>query len=113
MATERNAGLFQDIEGDDPPLDPDDLEVIGRLAEEDLRDIDDALIRHSTGRQQKVAMIVLKARDDLSSRFEGIPATYFGQRVMRLVEKGTLEGFGNLRSMRFSEVRRVSASDEL
>lgn len=32
MATERYAGLFWDVDGDDPPLDADGLDVVGSLS---------------------------------------------------------------------------------
>lgn len=111
MATERYAGLFWDVDGDDPPLDADDLAIVGRLTDDDLRDIDDALIRHARPRLQKVAMIVAKSMEHFSGRFDGLPATFFAQRVVRLVEHGELEGVGRLSRMRYSEVRLIHPAD--
>jgi hypothetical protein len=38
-------------------------------------------------------------------RYGGIPDVYYGRRIGELVAAGALESQGNLRRMRFSEVR--------
>jgi hypothetical protein len=73
---------------DDPPLDADGLQ-----AGADWR---------------KVALVVAVAMDAYSDQYHDIPDVFYGQRVRDLVSSGHLAAQGNLRRMRFSEVRLTS-----
>jgi hypothetical protein len=44
-------------------------------------------------------------------RAQGIPDVYYAERVRALVDRGLIESVGNLRRMRFSEVRRRPQPD--
>lgn len=54
-------------------------------------------------------MVVAIAMDAYPDQYYDIPAIFYGQRVRELVATGQLEAQGNLRRMRFSEVRLKSA----
>ncbi|HWU70370.1 MAG TPA: DUF3658 domain-containing protein [Pseudoxanthomonas sp.] len=94
---------------DDPPLDDQDLMAIAALTQDDLVAIDQALLANSGGEWKKVALVVSMAMDAHPDRYHDIPDIFYGQRVMELVASGELESQGNLRRMRFSEIRLASA----
>ena len=55
---------------------------------------------------QKVARLVAEVMtSNWPNKPSGIADVYYAQRVDRLVQKGILEARGDLRRMRFSEVR--------
>jgi hypothetical protein len=90
-------------------------QLVARLPAELVRRIDDALLATAKHRFQKVARIIVEVMQSFSDRPSGIPDVYYAQRIAKLVEAGLLESQGNLRRMRFSEVRlpspRLSASE--
>jgi hypothetical protein len=45
-------------------------------------------------------------------RFDDIPDVFYGQRVLQLASEGLLSAQGNLRRMRFSEVRKLNDGPE-
>ena len=47
----------------------------------------------------------------LTDRVEGIPDSYYAQRIQKLVNDGLLVSQGNLSYMRFSEVRIQSGNE--
>lgn len=79
--------------------------LIAGLPPELITRIDDALLAESTHRFQKVARIVGGVMQSFSDGPSGIPDIYYARRIAKLVEAGLLESQGNLRRMRFSEVR--------
>ncbi len=90
---------------DDPPLDADDVQAIAALTQDDLRSIDRAILSSSSESWRKVALVVAVAMDAHPGLYYDIPDVFYGQRVIGLVSSGNLEARGNLRRMRFSEVR--------
>ncbi len=72
--------------------------------------MDDALLAQAGLRFQKVARIVGHVMRSFSQELSGIPDSYYAQRVAKLVKAGLLESRGDLRRMRFSEVRRPGPS---
>lgn len=46
------------------------------------------------------------------SRFDDIPDVFYGQRLLQLSSDGLLSAQGNLRRMRFSEVRKLNPEHE-
>lgn len=69
------------------------------------KDIDDILFPLLKSRWQKVALVVAKARD--SSNLQGRTISYevFAARLRALSDSDQIEGIGDLRMWRFSEVR--------
>jgi len=99
----------------DPDLTEDEKELVAKLSDEQLKEIDELLLSFATNRYRKVAMLVGSAMMDLPNRVKGIPDIFYSQRVRKLVEDGQLESQGNLQYMRFSEVRlsnqQISANE--
>ena len=99
-------------EQDDPGLHEDDEIAIAALGESDLATIDGAILARCEEHWRKVAYIVGSAMMDMPERFDRIPDLFYAVRVRALVEAGLLEAQGNLRRMRFSEVRRKAKPTE-
>lgn len=95
-------------EDQDRDLTDHEERLIAGLPAELVTRIDDALVAKATHRFQKVARIVVEVMQSFSATPSGIPDVYFAQRITKLVKAGVLESQGNLRRMRFSEVRRPS-----
>jgi hypothetical protein len=93
---------------DDPPFDAEDLHAIAALSQDDLRAIDRAILSSSGESWRKVALVVAVAMDAYPDLYFDIPDVFYSQRVRELVSSGHLEAQGNLRRMRFSEVRLTS-----
>lgn len=90
----------------DPPLTAEQLKIVEALTDEQIAEIDNALLANCIQQWRKVAAVVgFTMTDQLMDTFEGVPDIYFAERVRRLVKKGTLEAAGNLNYMRYSEVR--------
>jgi hypothetical protein len=90
---------------DDPPLDAEDLQAVAALTSDDLGAIDRALLAASHTNWRKVAFVVGTAMDAYPDSYHDIPDVFYAQRIQALVSAGRLEVQGNLRRMRFSEVR--------
>jgi hypothetical protein len=96
-------------EEDDLPenaqLTPEELSEIEKLSEEQIQDIDEALLSKVFPEWRKVAMVLALAMHSLPEWADGLPIVYFVRRLQTLVEEGALECQGNIASMRTSEVR--------
>lgn len=97
----------------DESLTPEDEVIVANLAPDTVKRIDDALLGKASPTFLKVAYIVGSVMRSLPDRPEGVPDVYYAQRVAKLVEAGLLEARGNLRRMRFSEVRLTPRASEL
>lgn len=76
------------------------------LTPQQIAAIDRELLNASDPHWRKVARLVATAMtDDWPNKPDGIADVYYAQRVARLVQLGKLESQGDLRRMRFSEVR--------
>lgn len=95
-----------EIPTDDEPPSEYERTVIAAVAAADIAMIDAALLAHVGANWRKVAMVVAQAMTDVRGMFPEVPGVYYAQRVASLVERGLVEAVGNLRRMRFSEVRR-------
>ena len=92
----------------DPPLSPEEHARVAELSEQDLRNIDEALLAEASAQWRKVARLVGGAMSHQSTRVPGIPDLFYAQRVRRLVDTGLLESSGDLGYMGRSEVRLSS-----
>ena len=81
---------------------------VATLSQAELALIDAALFSQVSDDWRKVARVVGMAMLSMPDRPSGVPDV-FAKRVGLLVESGQLESQGDLRRMRFSEVRRRSA----
>ncbi|CAN7156038.1 DUF3658 domain-containing protein [Polaromonas sp. LjRoot131] len=93
----------------DTQLDPEEQESVDQLTPEQVRAIDDVLLAGCATSWRKVARVVGDAIGRLFSQFPDVPAGYYAQRVILLVQAGHLESQGSLEYMRYSEVRLIGA----
>ena len=97
----------------DPPLTAEQLEIVAALSEEQIAEIDHALLANCLERWRKVAAVVgFTMTDQFMDRYEGVPDIYLAKRIRRLVKKGALEAAGDPHYMRYSEVRIRQQVDE-
>ena len=82
---------------------------LAQLPAELVARIDQALLAKAEPRFRKVAYIVGAVMTSFRDIPYRIPDVYYAQRIAKLAEAGLLEAAGNLRRMRFSEVRLPSA----
>ena len=87
------------------PISPEEAAAFARLREEEVRDIDDAILSCAARRWQKVAMMISLAERKLALRYPQFTYSFYAERIRLLAEKGQLESQGDLSYMRFSEVR--------
>ena len=92
----------------DAPVDdlsPAEIKRIARLSPEQLAVVDAVLLAQVSTDWRKVARVGGMAMLVMPSRPRGIPDLFLAMRIAFLVETGQLESRGDLRRMRFSEVR--------
>ena len=94
-----------DVEQPDPPLDVAQSLRVSKLTQAQLQEMDRVLLAQASTNWRKVARIVGMAIGELQRNIPDVPDIYYAQRVQNLVALGKLESQGNLRFMRFSEVR--------
>jgi Protein of unknown function/Sel1 repeat len=95
--------------GEDEELDAvDELDLVDVPSELVAR-IDAAILAHATPSFQKVARLVSMAMKSIPDAPGTVTDVFYAQRIMHLVRTGQMESQGNLRRMRFSEVRLPSA----
>ena len=97
----------------DPPLTAEQFKIVEALSEDQIAEIDYALLANCLERWRKVAAVVgFTMTDEFMDAFECVPDIYFAERIRKLVEKGSLEARGNLHYMRYSEVRLRQDGDQ-
>jgi len=75
------------------------------LTAHELARIDAALISHARPQSRKLALIVSLAMTDCEAHITNVADVFYSRRVARLVSEGKLLAFGDLRRMRYCEVR--------
>jgi len=103
---------MDEVTKDDPPLSLEQLARVEVLSEADLQVIDETLLGNASTFWRKVARVVGSTIADLKENYEGIPDVFYAQRVQALVKNGLLESQGNLKRMRFSEVKLPGGENE-
>jgi hypothetical protein len=93
----------------DTILDSDEEAEVSRLSPRELELIDEALLAGCAACWRKVARVVATTMTSIDRQFQDIPDGFYARRVIELVERGKLQSQGNLRYMRFSEVRLPDA----
>lgn len=88
-------------------LTDEDKKRLETLSCEELALIDKWLLKHATYQWQKTAMVVVDAigESDRAEKLEDVSDVIFGLRVEHLVSQGALLAQGNVRRMRFSEIK--------
>jgi hypothetical protein len=90
----------------DRDLTEEEKKLVAKLSENEIQEIDQALFSFADNKyNRKVSRIVGSVMSSLPNRVNGIPDVFYSQRVARLVQQGLLVAEGNLRYMRYSEVR--------
>ena len=92
----------------DDDLDDEDRAAIAALSVAEVAVIDRAILSALTSQWQKTALVVAHAMYAYPERFDDIPDVFYGQRLLQLASDGLLSAQGNLRRMRFSEVRKLN-----
>ncbi len=54
---------------------------------------------------RKVARVVGTTMMEFDGRYYGIPDVFFAQRIQQFAKNGVIESQGNLKRMRYSEIR--------
>jgi len=101
--------MSQVEESDDPSLTVEQQAQASKLSASELRQIDLALLATADSHWRKVARIVGTTMTSMEQRPKGLPDVFYAQRIQHLVATGALESQGNLKRMRFSEVRTPSS----
>lgn len=88
-------------------LSYEDLEIMSSLSSQEFELIDSWLLKHTSESFSKVAMVVAKALEESDSAqlLEHVSDAIFGLRIEKLVSENRLIAQGNVRNMRYSEVK--------
>lgn len=90
----------------DPGLNDEQIALIERLSEDEIKEIDLALLSFARRKHyRKIAYLVGMTITRCPNRIQGIPDIFYAQRVRSLVEKGLLVYEGDLNRMRHCEVK--------
>jgi len=81
------------------------------LSESETRRIDDALLAATSDQWRKSARVIGSVMTELGAEFKGVPDTFYFERIIKLVEEGTLIAQGSLSEMRLSEIRITSSAE--
>jgi len=93
----------------DRPLSVEQQKFVSELSLEDIQKIDETLLLNTSLHWRKVAMIIGSTMVvGFKNEYQNIPDIYFSQRIAYLVKMGKLESQGDLRRMRYSEVRKIN-----
>jgi hypothetical protein len=82
-----------------------ELKIINKLTPDQVKRIDEVLLAQTALEWRKVARVVGSAMLQMKGEYPGLPDVYYSGRIAELVTAGKLQSQGNLRRMRFSEVR--------
>jgi hypothetical protein len=88
-----------------PPLSRKEATAFAKLSERDKAAIDAGILSCVLPHWQKVAMVVGLAENKLTAQFPQFSYILYAKRIHLLAKQGQIESQGNLRYMRFSEVR--------
>lgn len=91
------------------PLDAEDLSAIESLTDMDVAAIDQAILSMLSAHWQKTALVISRAIYAYPDKYDDIPDVFYGERVVKLASKGLLAANGNLRRLRFSEIRSINS----
>jgi hypothetical protein len=75
------------------------------LTAQELSRIDAALMSHARPQWRKLAMIVALAMADCGGQITNVPDAFYSRRAAQLVSEGKLLASGDLRRMRYCEIK--------
>ncbi len=102
---------FPELVPAEDPGEPDDVldeaehAVVSALRPSDLALIDGALMAECVTSWRKSARVVMGAMKVLDQTIPDLPVALYAQRIATLVQSRHLQSQGNLRHLRFSEVK--------
>ncbi|MGH1487587.1 MAG: DUF3658 domain-containing protein [Cellvibrionaceae bacterium] len=79
--------------------------LIDCLRQEELLEIDTALMTNTSSNWRKIARVVGTTMTQLKPKYNGIPDMFYGQRIAGLISQGKLLSQGDIKKMHFSEIR--------
>lgn len=82
-----------------------ELDQIAKLSPEQIQAIDELILSIASDRFKKVALIVGTVKSQQTGSILHFPDTFFSRRIAHLVTEGLLEAKGDLKRMRYSEVK--------
>jgi hypothetical protein len=88
-----------------PELTQEEIDCVSKITDEALEEIDAALLSYINIQFQKVARIVGTFMTESKLHNAGVPDIFYGQRIETLCERELLHFKGNLKFMRYCEVR--------
>ncbi len=91
---------------DSDPTEEEEVEI-SKLTDAQISEIDTALLSFASHEFRKVARVVGSAMLQLENRFPEIPDIFYSHRIQRMVSEGLLISEGNLKFMRYSEIKLV------
>ena len=97
--------MSREIPEPNPPLNREEELAAAKLKSEELALIDATVLSCVAARWQKLALVVVRAKEKLESNYPEFSPTFYAMRVQALDELGRVESQGDLDYMRFSEVR--------
>jgi hypothetical protein len=97
--------MTQEVPIPNPPLSRKEAAAFAKLSENDINAIDEGILSCILARWQKVAAVVWRAEEKLQRSYPQFSYVLYAKRIRLLAKRGRLESQGNLRYMRFSEVR--------
>jgi hypothetical protein len=89
----------------DPELTQEQEVLIRKFSTEFVEEVDRALLAQAAPQWRKVARVVGAVMLEHKGRQPGVPDVWYAKRIAALVQAGRLEAQGNLKHMRFCEVR--------
>jgi len=89
----------------DGPMSAAQLVIVGKLTANEIEKIDKAILKNSSHQWRKVARVVGQTLLEFQSEFPEVPDIFYSERVEFLVNSGALQSQGNLKKMRYSEIK--------
>ena len=97
--------MSREIPIPNPLLTRKEASAFAKLSREDKAAIDDGILSCALPRWQKVAMMVGLAEKKLGAQYPQFSYRLYAERIRLLAKQGRLASQGDLRYMRFSEVK--------
>ncbi|MBV1909789.1 MAG: DUF3658 domain-containing protein [Kangiellaceae bacterium] len=94
-----------EVPRNDSELTKEQLDLVSKLSEEQVEEIDIAILENIGKQWRKVAMVVAMTMNKIPNRVIGVPDVFYSQRIANLVRQGKLVSQGGLNRMRFTEVK--------
>lgn len=89
----------------DGPMSEAQVAIVSKLTVSELEKIDKEILKNSSHQWRKVARVVGQTLLKLQTEFPGVPDVFYSARIEFLVKSGALQSQGNLKKMRYSEIK--------